>query len=268
MHKKIPALILITALSLSSFNGFTSHGEYVNDKYNSSKNEYHTQGKYVNLYPDMYVTPPTKLKAPKKTVYLTFDDGPTSLNSKFLTTLKDYNVKATFFVVGSVFDNKEGKKRLKAIYDEGHTIGVHCYSHDYYKTYASTEAYLKDFYKVYKLIYQITGEKPTVFRFPGGSNTGYNANIRKAVIAEMNRRGFVYYDWNVTAGDTSPKSTPNSITTRLVRTVNPRIHNIVLAHDINYKTSEALPGVLRQLTQKGYKFHRLTNDVKPYQFSK
>ena len=50
-------------------------------------------------------------------------------------------------------------------------------------------------------IYEATGVKPQIFRFPGGSVSSYNVGIHQQLIAEMTRRGFVYFDWNVANGD-------------------------------------------------------------------
>ena len=71
---------------------------------------------------------------PSKFAYLTFDDGPTHVvTAALLDVLKNQNVKATFFVVGKEIEGKESI--LKRIYDEGHSIGLHTYSHNFKKIY-------------------------------------------------------------------------------------------------------------------------------------
>ena len=77
--------------------------------------------------------------ANKKVVYLTFDDGPTPQNTeKILAILKKNNIKGTFFVIGHNSD------MYKRIVEEGHTIALHTYSHNYKEVYASEEAFFKD----------------------------------------------------------------------------------------------------------------------------
>lgn len=66
-----------------------------------------------------------------KTIYLTFDDGPSTNTNKVLDTLNEYNVKATFFLIGNqIKDQEEVVKRTQ---DEGHSIGLHTYTHDFKK---------------------------------------------------------------------------------------------------------------------------------------
>ena len=159
-------------------------------------------GGYQELYPDFYAPQTYSANsAPNKTAYLTFDDGPSGNTDIILQTLQEENVKATFFVVGT--DNADNLARMRRIVQEGHTIGMHSYSHSYKKIYASVEAFLKDMYQVFNLIKDTTGVTPTCFRFPGGSINSYNKAVYKDIKAEMIRRGFVPYDWNVSSGDAS-----------------------------------------------------------------
>ena len=120
-------------------------------------------------------------------------------------------MKATFFVVGKNIPGNEAI--LKRMVDEGHTIGVRSYSGDYNAIYASPEAFLEDFHQSYQAVYDACGVYPTIFRFPGGSVSPYNQANYEQLIAEMLRRGFVYYDWSVSAGDdTSASRTITQIT--------------------------------------------------------
>ncbi|HCW79942.1 MAG TPA: hypothetical protein DG942_02410, partial [Ruminococcaceae bacterium] len=87
---------------------------------------------------------------PKKVIYLTFDDGPSTLTVPLLNVLDKYHVKATFFVVG--VNDKDEVSDLKEIARRGHAIGVHSYTHDYRQIYASPEAFFSDFDKMHSLI--------------------------------------------------------------------------------------------------------------------
>lgn len=115
---------------------------------------------YSSLYPDFYAPQAYSANsAPSKTAYLTFDDGPSGNTDVILQTLQEENVKATFFVVGTTDANNLA--RMRRIVQEGHTIGMHSYSHSYKKIYASVEAFLKDMYQVFNLIKDTTGVTPT-----------------------------------------------------------------------------------------------------------
>ena len=158
---------------------------------------------YQKKYDNLYVQNDFEYKEAQDSIcYLTFDDGPSTENTeKILDILKKYNIKATFFVIYK--DTEKEKAMYKRIVEEGHTIGVHTASHDYEKIYSSVDAYLKDFNKIASHIEEITGEKPEIFRFPGGSVNSYNGAVYMQIVSEMMRRGYTYYDWNVGSGDAS-----------------------------------------------------------------
>ncbi len=227
------------------------------------------QTKYKNLYVDNdFLYDETSEEGNNKKVYLTFDDGPSTENTeKILKVLKKYDVKATFFVI---YRNSEEEEDLyRRIIEEGHTIGIHSASHNYEKIYKSVDAYLKDFNKLSKHIEELTGVKPEIFRFPGGSVNSYNGAVYEQIISEMTRRGYTYYDWDVSSGDASyGTASANWITNNVVNGVRKGKSNIVLMHDTNAKdtTVEALPKIIEKLKKKGYTFEKLTKDVKPVTF--
>ena len=223
---------------------------------------------YQKKYPDMFV--PQTEKKPfdpnDKVVYLTFDDGPSALTEDVLNILDEYGVKATFFVVAK--DDETSKQRLREIADRGHAIGLHSYTHDYRKIYASVDAFLDDFAKEREIIYSATGEYPTMFRFPGGSVNSYNKKTAKAIIDEMTRRGYTYYDWNVSSGDAEYGATRESIYRETITQTKARTKAIVLCHDTNAKgdTVSQLPAILKELKQSGYRFDKLDPSVAPINF--
>ena len=223
---------------------------------------------YQKKYPDMFV--PQTEKKPfdpnDKVVYLTFDDGPSALTEDVLNILDEYGEKATFFVVAK--DDETSKQRLREIADRGHAIGLHSYTHDYRKIYASVDAFLDDFAKEREIIYSATGEYPTMFRFPGGSVNSYNKKTAKAIIDEMTRRGYTYYDWNVSSGDAEYGATRESIYRDTITQTKARTKAIVLCHDTNAKgdTVSQLPAILKELKQSGYRFDKLDPSVAPINF--
>ena len=223
---------------------------------------------YQALYPDLYCDEPDEAVMREHTVYLTFDDGPTGQTAEILRILRENDVKATFFVVGR--DDEASKRLMKQIVDEGHSIGVHSYTHRYREIYGSVEAFLEDFYAMHSLIKEATGVNPDIFRFPGGSINSYNTATYGEIIAEMKRRGFTYYDWNVSAADTAAGATARSIHDNVLKQAADHSRAIVLLHDGGGKsqTVKALDGIIRDLKAKGCAFDRLTNSVKPIIFIK
>lgn len=228
-----------------------------------------TSAEYTKLYPDMYVeNKPAAFREDAGTIYLTFDDGPSARTPEVLEILKTYNIKATFFVCGGT--DESSAEMMKRVVDEGHTIAIHSISHDYGKIYASVESYLDDFYETYMSVYNATGVKPEIFRFPGGSINNYNRLTYMQIIAEMTRRGFVYYDWNVSGEDAVRGATWESIYNNIINYIpsNGTGRLIVLLHDSGDKknTVAVLPDVIEKLISDGYKFDKLDNSVQPITF--
>lgn len=223
---------------------------------------------YMELYPDMYVESikPVIHLEKKKVVYLSFDDGPSHITGDILDTLEEYDAKATFFVLGCTI-TEEGETCLKEMVKQGHAIGIHTYSHNYKNIYSSVEAFLEDFYQDYLLIYETTGVKVNIFRFPWGSYNSYNKNIRDELIAEMKRRGFTYYDWNVSAEDSVGNPTEYRIKRNVLKDLDLYNGPIVLLHDspVNRLTAITLPDIIKSLIEKGYGFDTLDHR-EPYQF--
>ena len=222
---------------------------------------------YTTLFPDFYAPAWTGGTATgKKVCYLTFDDGPSSNTDRILEILDEYDVKATFFVIGKT--GAADQARMRKIVEAGHTIGMHSWSHAYGTVYASVESFLTEFNKLYEWIYKVTGVYPTVFRFPGGSINGYNRGVYQEVIAEMTRRGFVYYDWNESAGDaTKTPRAADLIAADCLKGIG-RSQAVVLCHDSSARTTtvEALPAVIEGYRAAGYTFAGLNPGVKPVTF--
>lgn len=199
-----------------------------------------------------------------KTMYLTFDDGPSAKNTEtVLDILKARDIKATFFLVGeNVRRYPEVAKRIAA---EGHTIGIHCDSHDYKSIYASTDSYLADFDRAYQTVLEVTGVEAKLFRFPGGSVNAYNKNVRKKIVEEMTNSGFIYYDWNASLEDAVKKSTPEQLIANAVGSTLGRKRVVMLAHDVVDNTALCLEELLDQFPE--YQMKPLSEWNDPIQFS-
>ncbi|MBQ5430327.1 MAG: polysaccharide deacetylase [Lachnospiraceae bacterium] len=185
-------------------------------------------------------------------VYLTFDDGPSDNTDRILDILDDYNVKATFFVNGRTDDHS--KKMYKRIVKEGHTLGMHSYSHKYSEVYASLASFKKDFEKIQNLLYDVTGVVSTYYRFPGGSSNRVSNSDMSEFIKYLNQQDITYFDWNVMCGDaTTSGYTKDDLVENVMKDVVKYKTSVVLMHDAadKDKTVEALPKLIEKLQQKG-----------------
>ena len=184
----------------------------------------------------------------KLKVYLTFDDGPSTNTQQILDILKQYNVKATFFVIGKTDDLL--KEMYKKIVEEGHTLGMHSYSHKYSVIYDSMSAFEQDFNQIHDYLKEVTGVDCKYSRFPGGSSNQVSNSDMREFIRYLNDRGITYYDWNVSSGDaTSQAYTADELIQNVMGDVTKYKTSVVLMHDSAVKpaTVEALPALIEQL---------------------
>ncbi len=186
-----------------------------------------------------------------KVAYLTFDDGPSKYTNQILKILRENDIKATFFITGWCTEGKESI--LRQVAKEGHTVGLHSWSHDYDAIYVSTDAWLEDFARVYRKVYAVTGQKPWCFRFPGGSYNNFNRDTADNIIAEMENRGFAFYDWNAATADASTTATYDSCLENIYDSINAD-HEVVLMHDSLELTPEYLQDVIDYIRGEGYSF--------------
>lgn len=181
-------------------------------------------------------------------VYLTFDDGPSIYTNDILDILDSYNVKATFFVVGKEETNAE--EALQRIVDEGHTLGMHSYSHKYKELYESMDSFTQDFARIRDSIYQATGVESVCYRFPGGSSNTISEIDMHDFIDYLDSQGVEYYDWNVSSGDGgSMKLSTDTLLENCTKDIDTRDTSIILLHDSAEKptTVEALPDIIENI---------------------
>ena len=236
--------------SNSNINQNTSNTEIKEDiKSNQSKE------KFVENVDDIYNG------EEGKRVFLTFDDGPsTSVTPHILDTLKKYNIKATFFVLGNrVSDNAE---LIKREYNEGHYIANHGYSHRYDKIYESSKNVLKEYNKTEQEIKKALGDEnysSNLFRFPGGSIGGEYDKIKEKAKIDLKRNQIAYLDWNALTNDAAGAYTKEKIIKNLKKTVGNKNNVVVLMHDAPDKilTYETLEDIIKYLQQKGYSFKNM-----------
>ncbi len=197
-------------------------------------------------------------------IYLTFDDGPSSsITPKILDILKQKNVKATFFILNY---NSAGEALVKREIAEGHTVGIHGFSHDYYTIYKSVDAYMSNITKLQEKIKASTGYNATITRFPGGSSntvSRYNPGIMTILCKEVVNRGYRYFDWNVSSGDAGGVSTSQGVYNNVTKGLSKSRANVVLMHDFsgNTKTLNALSSIIDYAIQNGYTFSNITTNT-------
>lgn len=201
-----------------------------------------------------------------KTIYLTFDDGPSYLTNKILDILKQENIPATFFVIGAHI--YEYKDIVKKAYDEGHTIAVHSDTHKYSEIYSDDKNYFNDLYLINEKIYDITGHHSHIIRLPGGSSNRiskhYNEGIVTRITEKLVKDNYYYFDWNIDSGDASGTLPKEKIIANSTGPLHPGT-NIILFHDASPKktTVEALPDIIRFAKTNGYTFARITKETPP-----
>lgn len=203
---------------------------------------------------------PPIVDAKGKTVYLTFDDGPSIYTKEILDTLDKYGVKATFFVV-----NGKQNHLMKEIVNRGHQIGLHTYTHRYDILYKSEQAYYDDLNKINEVVKNETGVETKLIRFPGGSSNAISKNYSKGLMTKLTvsvvENGYYYYDWNCTNGDAEGAKT---VTDQLRYCSKfPRSANeiVVLMHDNKKLTAQSLPYIIEYYKACGMEFGILTPEV-------
>lgn len=203
-------------------------------------------------------------------VYLTFDDGPSESTDEILDILAEYNVKATFFVLAK--DDEESIRRYNRIVDEGHTLAMHSYTHVYNQIYADIESYKQDVTSLQDFLTEVTGIKPVIYRFPGGSsNTVMNVDVYDC-IDFLEEQGITYFDWNVSSGDATGNGYPaNIIAENVINGAIKHDESVVLLHDASNKkaTVAALPTIIESfLEMDDVVLLPLTEDSYPVQHTK
>lgn len=181
-------------------------------------------------------------------VYLTFDDGPSSNTGRILDILAEYNVKATFFVIGR--EEEEYQSLYKRMVDEGHTLGMHSYSHKYNEIYQSVDSYAQDMSKLQEFLYDTTGVWCRVCRFPGGSSNTTGMVDMHELIDYLDEQDITYYDWNISSGDASGGYiSSDTILHNCLANLSKHKEAIILMHDASNKntTVEALPTLIERI---------------------
>ena len=271
-------LIIITSIIVSIF--YHNHNKIVTGENNTIKKQnvvanveaYSQKQKHiakVNFLPVYNEEAKARLdnlySSGDKSVYLTFDDGPSkTVTPLILDLLKKENIKATFFVLGSRVELNPSIVRRE--YEEGHFIANHGYSHMYAKIYSSTNAVLDEYNKTKQAIINSIGVEYDghLFRFPGGSTGGKYHSLKKEAKLLLNENQIGYIDWNALSSDAAGAKTKEELLENIKQTVGEKKTVVILMHDAGDKilTYEVLPEIIQYLKEKGYNFKNFYNIMK------
>lgn len=197
----------------------------------------------------------------KKVAYLTFDDGPSENTKKVLQILQKKEVVATFFLIGNEI-TEERIQTVKDLKKAGNAIGVHTYCHEKDTMYASADCFLEDFKKASDRIEEIIGTKPTLHRFPWGSNNGFVCSYVDEIFSTLERQGVKSFDWNVSGEDSLYVGVPKeTIFQNVKKDVTRYDEPIILLHDAASmnNTVAVLGEIIDYIKEQGYTFDTLEN---------
>lgn len=194
-------------------------------------------------------------------IYLTFDDGPSFITEKVLDILKEENIKATFFVIGF---GPELNDTARRIVDEGHTIALHSYTHNFGLIYSSESAFFDDISRIKTLVKKVTGIDSKIIRFAGGSSntrSSFNPGIMSRLTREVLDRNYRYFDWNVSSRDAEGAKNSNEVYNSVINGLSKKRSNVVIMHDQRYsnRTLNALRDIIITAKNRGYRFEKITN---------
>lgn len=218
---------------------------------------------------DIEATDKPVIDPDKKHVYLTFDDGPSTYTGDLLDLLDEYGIKVTFFTIGRT--DEHSLEMYKEIVKRGHTLAMHSYSHDYGAIYASMDNFKADFEKIRNLLYETTGVKPWLYRFPGGSSNKVSKVDMQDLIKYLDSESTTYFDWNAVNGDaTGKKYTQKELIQNVMDGVNMYQNSVVLMHDTAAKKStlDSLPELIKELQDMDVQILPIDKTTEPVQHVK
>ena len=199
-----------------------------------------------------------KAKEGKKIAYLTFDDGPSrDVTPLILDILKEENIHATFFVLGTKVE--QNPDVLRRIYDEGHYIGNHGYSHVYSQIYVSKDTVLGEYNGCEEIIRKALGIQDYsthLFRFPGGSSGGPYDAVKKESVTLFTENNIGILDWNCLTKDSEGNFPKEELIQNFKETSAGKDNLVILMHDASGKilVPEVLKEIIAYLKNEGYVF--------------
>lgn len=247
----LATIVLMQGCSLADSAGVSSSDDSVSQaQYDSKSGVYSSQG--VDVVKESEENSDNKKPAEMKKIYLTFDDGPSPYTQRILDILDEYDVKATFFVQGKTGDY--ASSAYKRIVEDGHTLGMHTFSHKYNEIYASKENFIADVEKLQEYLYEETGVWSRLYRFPGGSSNKVSKVPIEELIKYLDDQGIRYFDWNISSDDASKGGlSKERIIQNVMNPIDKYDECVILMHDALEKktTVEALEEIIPKLLARG-----------------
>ena len=194
----------------------------------------------------------------RKVIFLTFDDGPSIITAEVLNILKENEVKATFFLIGNQINGLECV--VKRIHNEGHSIGLHTYTHDFKRIYSNRNMFIKEMLQCRDKINEVVGISPNIIRFPGGTQR----RLTDDFLNNLHSYDFKVYDWNMqTIDGINPKVSQDRLYKEATEGSEELSTIILLLHcDYMHKnTCRALPWIIKYYKEQGYEFKTITKDT-------
>ena len=210
-------------------------------------------------------------KNENKSIFLTFDDGPTSSTKSVLDILDKESINATFFVLGTSLEKEGASEIVKDVIYRGNAIANHTYSHNYKTLYPSNtisvDTFIAEVEKTGSLLKNILGDDfaTSVVRLPGGymSREYFNDKNLKSLDVKLLEKNIVQIDWNAENGDgITFKESVDEMVSRVIKQTEKQDYIILLMHDSLYKdkTIEALPKIIKYFKSLDYEFKVIAND--------
>ena len=264
------AIVLIAGISVITYYGLKKYNEnlaLVETKITAKAKPVHELFYSDNLKKNVIVNRVDNIyNSEYKRVFLTFDDGPSrSVTIPILDILKQYNIKASFFVLGS--NAERYPEVIKRAYQEGHYIGNHGFTHVYKNIYASPQAVLDEYNWTETAIKNAIGDQSynsRLFRFPGGTVGGKYSQIKSEAVNLLNQNNIAHIDWNALTADSAGLTNINDMLTYVESTIKNKTSIVILMHDNGTKktTCELLPELIKWLQGKGYVFENIYDILK------
>ncbi|WP_461761830.1 polysaccharide deacetylase family protein [Myroides sp. LJL119] len=198
------------------------------------------------ILPLVYPSLTWNINSSKKTIYLTFDDGPIpQVTPWVLKILKDFQVKATFFCIG---DNvKKHPDIFKQIIAQGHTVGNHTFNHlNGWET--DLKTYLNNLEKCQEILEKDLSSTTKLFRPPYGK-------ITRDQIKIIQKQGYQIIMWSNLTQDYNLNLTPKACLKKSIKQI--KQGNIIVFHDsikAQKNLTYTLPRLLEYLLDQGYSF--------------
>ena len=151
---------------------------------------------------------------------------------------------------------------LKREADEGHTVGLHSYTHNYGLIYSSVDSYMEDLLRVQEKVREYTGIESKIIRFPGGSSNTISRKYKTMIMTDLTKKveeiGFRYFDWTIISGDAGDTKDSNQIVENVISRIKENEVNVVLMHDIKPYTVDSIERIIEYGLANGYTFAPLT----------